>query len=219
MKTIKLLFLIFTLHTISAWSLTDIFKAESISDITGGRYRFRCYFACVDQTGTQNDYVEQRDHCRELAQLKVEMAMKEANQNGEDASRKNTLVSLFSECMAANGWTVPDGKDPNRPNIAASNLNGGTITQPINAVSAATLAKPGTIAERKSFSQQEQAYLTRNAECAFARSNANVSSIQASRAKACDHQCAEGLRVAPSAPRPAACPPETNSKYRTGNVN
>ena len=45
--------------------------------VTSG-YRFRCYLACVDQTSTQNDYVEQRDYCREYAQLKVNMAMHDA---------------------------------------------------------------------------------------------------------------------------------------------
>ena len=40
-------------------------------------YKFRCYWACIDQTAIQDDYVEQRDRCREYAQLKLDMAENE----------------------------------------------------------------------------------------------------------------------------------------------
>jgi hypothetical protein len=220
MKQAKLLCLLLIMHSLTACALSDVFSTKSVSDITGGKYRWRCYFACVDQTGTQNDYVEQRDHCRELAQLKVNMAMKEARQAGERPTRKSTLVSLFSRCMDSNGWVVPDGRDPALASSPASGLQMRSVVtdDDVEPVSAAQTASRGSQAERKSFTQQNQAYITRQAECAFARSNAHRSSIHASRAKACDYQCNEGLRVAPSAPRPAACPALTPSKYTTGEV-
>lgn len=196
-------------------------SAWSVSDIVGGKYRFRCYFACVDQTSTQNDYVEQRDHCRELAQLKADMAMKEAAIEGGDKSRKAMLVSLFSQCMASNGWTVPDGKDPSK----AANAAGGAPAQavaaaaPAAAVSAAAVAAPGSAAAEKAAKREANAQLVRASECAFARSNAATSSVSAARAKACDLQCEEALQLAPSAPRPASCPPEAPPKYASGNVD
>ena len=208
---IKSAFLAVTLICTSAWS---------VSDITGGKYRFRCYFACVDQTSTQNDYVEQRDHCRELAQLKVDMAMKEAAVEGGDKSRKSMLVSLFSQCMASNGWTVPDGKDPTKTVNAAANVTAPSAnTATVAAVSAASVAAPGSVAADKAIRREEKAQLMRTSECAFARSNAAVSSISAARAKACDLQCAEALQVAPGGPRPASCPGEPAPKYASGSVD
>src|SRR6476619_5636952 len=83
--------------------------------VTSG-YRFRCYWFCIDQTGIQNDYVEQRDRCREYAELKLDMAMRGGPQ--DEKTRKSKLVSLFSECMGNNGWTVPDGKDAKKSDAA-----------------------------------------------------------------------------------------------------
>src|SRR5947207_8685556 len=87
-------------------------------------YRFRCYLACVDQTGIQNDYVEQRDYCREYAQLKVNMALKEAGGDADDKAHKAMLVSLFSNCMGSNGWIVPDGKGEKKAEAVAANAPG-----------------------------------------------------------------------------------------------
>jgi len=155
-------------------------------------YRWRCYLACVDQTGTQNDYVEQRDYCREYAQLKAPMAMREEGAD-DDRSRKATLVSLFSQCMGKNGWTVPDGKGETGKTAAAA------------AAAAPVAVKP------------DKTSVTRTAECAFARSSASVSSIAKLRAQACDLECAEALRVSPSAPRPPACATDVPLKFATGN--
>ncbi|NBO18427.1 MAG: hypothetical protein EBV03_04220, partial [Proteobacteria bacterium] len=167
-------------------------------------------------TSTQNDYVEQRDHCRELAQLKVDMAMKEAAIEGGDKPRKAMLVSLFSQCMAANGWTVPDGKDPSKATTVAAAP--AAAAMPV-AVSAAAVAAPGSAAADKATKREEKSQLVRASECAFARSNAATSSIAAARAKACDLQCEQALELAPSAPRPASCPPEAVPKYASGNVD
>ncbi|MBY0407575.1 MAG: hypothetical protein K2Q01_07775 [Rickettsiales bacterium] len=187
----------------------------SPSDIVGGKYRFRCWAACVDQTSTQNDYVEMRDHCRELAQLKVDMSMKEGGIYGDDKSRKSTLVSLFSQCMSSNGWTVPDGKDPSKAGTAVAGGGGPqTVSQ-----TAALAAAPASAAVAAATKREEQALLTRTSECGFARANAGVSSISATRAKACDLECEKALAVAPSGPRPASCPALTPPKYSKGGVD
>ncbi len=201
----KIIFLLATLTLTSAWS---------VSDLVGGKYRFRCYMACVDQTSTQNDYVEMRDHCRELAQLKVDMAVKEAGLSNDDKSRKSMLVSLFSQCMATNGWTVPDGKDPSKStaSIVPSPAN------PISNTAAAAIAPPSAAAAAAT-KREERTTLTRNTECAFARGNAAVSSISATRAKACDLECDEALKVSPGGPRPAACAPDAPPKYSKGSVD
>ena len=207
MKFSKIIFLLATLSITSAWT---------VSDITGGKYRFRCWFACIDQTSTQNDYVEMRDHCRELAQLKVDMAAKEAGLTGGDTSRKTMLVSLFSQCMATNGWTVPDGKDPTKSAVVATNGPAGPTV--VSQTAAAAIAAPSAAAAAAT-RRESQAVMTRTSECAFARSSASVSSIAATRAKACDLECAQALQLAPDAPRPAACAPDTAPKYSHGNVD
>ena len=164
-------------------------------------YRFRCYFFCVDQTSTQNDYVEQRDYCREYAQLKANMAMRDGAPEADDKSRKATLVSLFSTCMGKNGWTVPDGKG-----------EGGGIKK-ADATITPVIPTP-TLASTKS---EDKALLTRTAECAFARNSASISSNAKLRAEACDLECSEALRLSPNAPRPASCPSEMPAKLAHGN--
>lgn len=166
-------------------------------------YRFRCYLACTDQTGIQNDYVEQRDKCREYAQYKIDMAMKESN-NLDDRSRKSQLVTLFSQCMATNGWTVPDGRGEGAPKQAAAPQ--AAPAQPAAPSAAVTATNKA----------EEKSALLRNAECNFARQSASVSSNAAARAHACDLECAEGLRVAPNAPRPASCSGDVPDKFSKG---
>lgn len=196
---------------LATFTLTSAF---SVSDILGGKFRWRCYAACVDQTSTQNDYVEMRDHCRELAQLKVDMSMKEAGIAGEDRSRKAMLVSLFSQCMSTNGWVVPDGKDPNKSGTAVA----GGAAAPVSQTAAIAAAAPSA-AVAAATRRQDNAVMTRASECAFARNSASVSSIAATRAKACDYECTEALRMSPSAPRPASCPPLVVPKYSKGSVD
>lgn len=170
-------------------------------------YKFRCWAFCVDQTSTQNDYVEQRDRCRDYAQLKLDMAMRDSS-TGDDKNRKATLVSLFSECMGKNGWTVPDGKDgkpkgenPGPVNAVAAGpaavqpaAANGQMAAPIQAAPAAAAA-----------AAPDKAYMSRQAECAFARQAADSSSVSAARAKACDIECEQRILAEPDAPRPAAC--------------
>lgn len=177
--------------------------------ITPG-YRFRCYWACIDQTSVQNDYVEQRDRCREYAQLKLDMAMRNADGSATDATRKQQLVSLFSECMANNGWTVPSGKDDKEkaaggavPAAVAGAAAGAAVTNPQALGGQAPAPPPPAPKENKAF-------LSRHSECAFARHSASASAIAAARAAACDAECNDRLKAAPEGPRPAACPTETS---------
>lgn len=70
-------------------------------------FNFRCYFFCEDQTGIQNDYVADRDECRDVAQNKLD----EKNANNPTPlgakESKAQLVALFNECMSVNGWDFP----------------------------------------------------------------------------------------------------------------
>jgi hypothetical protein len=167
-------------------------------------YRFRCYWACMDQTAIQNDYVEQRDRCREYAQLKLDMAMRSVEGPVTEDKRKTQLVALFSECMANNGWTVPSGKDE------ADKAAGAAAPLAAGAAAGAVAANPQSLGGQAPAPppQQQKAFLSRNSECAFARHSASVSAIAKARAEACDLECDERLKAAPEGPRPAACPSE-----------
>lgn len=157
-------------------------------------YRFRCWFACVDQTSTQNDYVEQRDRCRKYAQLRSEVSIRSAGNAASDQSRKSELVSLFSKCMEQNGWTISEVKDKDKSPAPAP-----VQPQPGQATAAA-------VAPTQPDPAYQKASLSRSAECAFARHAASASSRAAARAAACDLECAQRLKASPDAPRPAACP-------------
>lgn len=191
-------------HTMT-W-LRLLFLITAMTAMSG--YRFRCYFACTDQTSTQNDYVEQRDHCREYAQLKVDMAMRESGMGMDDRNRKSQLVSLFSQCMGNNGWTVPDGKGEGATRKADAPPPAANAI----ASQAATAAPPAAAAH-----SEEKANITRASECAFARYSAAVSSNAATRAQACDLECEQALRAAPGAPRPASCPADTSERLAKGS--
>lgn len=164
-------------------------------------YRFRCWWGCTDQTAIQHDYIEQRDHCRAYAQLKLDMVMRNNNIEGTPLNRQTQLVNLFSDCMATKGWDIPKG------------ATAGGETPPI-----ADLDKTQPSKEQKVARQQERKWaLTRSSECAFARNAAAYSSISAARAKACDLECEQRLKESPDAPRPAACPSAGLSpSYATG---
>lgn len=149
---------------------------------------------CQDQTSIQNDYIEQRDRCREYSQLKLDMAMRTSGQHNNDQNRRAMLVKLFGECMGQNAWNVSDNK-PDKDT--------GKPKTPEEAAAAATAAA------------EERAALSRASECAFARQSANVSSLAATRAKACDLECSQRLKLAPDAPRPAACPSDIGANGDT----
>ena len=120
--------------------------------------------------------------------------------------------------MASNGWTVPDGRDPAK--LAAAGAAAGAAAAPaLTSPTAAAAAAAPSAAALAAGRRTEQAMLVRTSECAFARSQAAVSSIAATRAKACDYECEEALRLSPGAPRPASCPPENMPKYAKGNVD
>lgn len=144
-------------------------------------YRFRCYIFCTDQTGIQNDYIEQRDQCRKYAELKLDMAMRSVQGPADNKTTKSQLVNLFNECMANNGWNIVQDTKPATP-------------------------PPPATPEELEARYNEKAALSRSSECMFARYAAANSSIAAARAKACDLECTQRLKSAPDAPRPAACP-------------
>lgn len=166
--------------------------------IISSGYTFRCYWICTDQTGTQQDYVENRDQCRQYAQLKIDMAMQEAGAS-DDKTRKELLVSLFSECMSRYGWSVPNGKGEGKPGEKTA-----ANEQALAAMAAA---------------EENKAFMARSTECAFARQAAGVSAISAARAQACDAECKDRLKAAPEAPRPAACPAEVNAMSGRNDAN
>jgi hypothetical protein len=166
-------------------------------------YKFRCWWMCQDQTAIQNDYVEQRDRCRQYAQLKLDMAMRSAGERNNPQTRNARLISLFSDCMGQNGWNTTDLKAA--PPVSPLATPGMPVNKtPGNAPAA--LAGQAPAAPAPVDAQEEHAALTRKAECAFARQSAAVSSLAATRARACDLECAQRLKLAPDAPRAAACP-------------
>jgi len=155
-------------------------------------YRFRCYIFCKDQTAIQNDYIEQRDRCREFAELKLDMALRDVRGPVDTKNQKTQLVSLFNHCMADNGWNIAPELPPYEPIPAENSAT----------AEAAPLAPPPEVVE----AHESKAALSRSADCMFARHAAANSSIAAARAQACDLECSQRLRAAPDAPRPAACP-------------
>lgn len=155
---------------------------------------------CSDLTSVQQDYNAMRDKCRKYAQIKVESDIS----TGPSEER---LIGAFSECMGKNGWDVPSGLE-------------GAAAKPV--------AMPGfppvgtaPVAPQEAAPQQQTApaqttpvnttpQIQRTSECAFARHSASVSSNARARAKACDVECAQRLKLDPDGPRPAACPAETD---------
>lgn len=70
---------------------------------------------CIDQTSIQHTYVAQRDLCQAKAEVDITKYIHTDKQVKEE-DRNAQLVTLFSECMFAQGWTVAtpgrkDGKD------------------------------------------------------------------------------------------------------------
>ncbi len=192
-----------------------LFLAVVLATTSG--YRFRCWWGCIDQTAIQHDYVEQRDRCREYASLKLDMAMRNNRVADKELSRKAQMITLFSDCMGNNGWSVPDARAEQEtqaigsvaPGAGFMLMQGGKSLpqqqQMANSPSSGTPVQDYS-AQAAAAAGEHRAALSRSAECSFARSSASASSIAAARAKACDLECAQRLRAAPEAPRPAACP-------------
>jgi hypothetical protein len=187
-------------------------------------YRFRCWMFCMDQTSTQHEYIEQRDRCREYAELKQDMQIRGTIKGPvTNRDRKTALVSLFNECMANNGYNITNPTPPppmatgaqpavapmalaaGQANASTGNSAKAPVAVPVSAAIAGSAgAQPARplVAERS----ESKSALSRSAECNFARHAAKHSSISATRAKACDLECAQRLKIAPDGPRPAACP-------------
>jgi hypothetical protein len=178
-------------------------------------YKFRCWWMCQDQTAVQNDYIEQRDRCRQYAQLKLDMAMRSSGETNNAQNRNSRLISLFSDCMAQNGWNTTDLKAA-APVSGLATPGAPMKNTPPAANAPAALAGQAPPAAAPANPTEDRAALSRKAECAFARQSASVSSLAATRARACDLECAERLRQAPDTPRPAACPTGPLPNMETG---
>lgn len=73
--------------------------------------------ACGGHTDVQQEYVEKRDACREIATLKLETYFAE-DAASDNRERNAILLSLFSDCMYQGGWNVAapvQQKDPSEP--------------------------------------------------------------------------------------------------------
>lgn len=162
----------------------------------------------MDQTSTQHNYIEQRDRCRSYAELKQDMQLRGTVKGPvTNRDRKTALVSLFNECMANNGYNIANPPPP--PPVATNTAVAALVTAPpmTQAVAAPVTPKPMVVERNES-----KASLSRSAECNFARHAAKNSSISATRAEACDLECAQRLKSAPDAPRPAACPSDVDPR-------
>lgn len=185
-------------------------------------FKFRCWLFCTEQTGIQTDYVADRDTCRKYAQLRIDTDTSSPDLIDEK-SRKSKLISLFSSCMGDKGWTVPDGKSgqqaaapipiptPGTSNTAAAAplpapVAVAPVTAPMPVANSAIMSEAEAKAAQDA--RREKGYLARASECAFARHGAEFSTVSATRAKACDIECAERLKLEPGGKLPAACPPK-----------
>jgi len=196
--------------------VTVVFLLASMQMVSA--FKMRCWMFCSEQTGIQTDYVADRDSCRDYAQLRVatDTATPELM---EEKSRKAKLIAIFSACMADKNWTVPDGKASQQPSPPVPIPTPGQPVTPATAApmpvanSAAPAPAIATAQDAAAMAQQrrEKTFLARTSECAFARHGAPYSSVSATRAKACDIECAQRLKAAPDAPRPAACPADPNT--------
>jgi len=187
-------------------------------------YKQRCWFLCKEQTAIQNDYVSDRDRCRNYSQLRIDTDTS-SPELLESGPRKAKLISLFSACMSEKGWTVPDGKYSQQasaptpvPNPATPGLTfvptkaASTAAAPIAASAAVAATAPSAAA--MATQQRNRAFLARSTECAFSRHSSGQSAAASARAQACDIECAERLKASPDAPRPAACPADVNTNSR-----
>lgn len=157
-----------------------------------------CFAFCTDSTHVQRQYVDNRDQCRYLAELKTENMPPEKNPDTDpsisggaaDKTNKVRMVGTFSECMNSTAWAVPGpAGEEKKAEAAAANTQPGGLAPPPPA--------PASV---------QDAQRRRAAECAFARQSADASIIAKKRAEACDLECTQQLELAPGAPKPAACP-------------
>jgi hypothetical protein len=213
--------MIVTIKLMKFRALTQIVLLLAVMQATSA-FKFRCYWFCTEQTGIQTDYVNDRDDCRKYAQLRIDTDTS-SPELMSDNSRKQKLVSLFSSCMSDKGWTVPDGKGGQNasapipvptPGASAGMAPAQPAPGPLPVaapvpMAATQPANPAIITEQEAKNIQaqrkEKTYLARQSECAFARHSADISSVSATRAKACDLECANMLKQDPIGQRPAAC--------------
>ena len=111
----------------------------------------------MDQTSTQHEYIEQRDRCREYAELKQDMQIR-ATAKGPTTNkdRKTALVSLFNDCMANNGYNIANPASPPpmatgaTPAAAAAATTGGAAAVGTAAAVTTQAAKPAVVERNES---------------------------------------------------------------------
>lgn len=87
--------------------------------------------ACTNQTGIQRDYVAHRNGCQGFAESNVSQFV-DPNQGADDRTMNAKLVTLFSDCMFEQGWTVAT---PQREeDILESEIINATAPAPANIV-------------------------------------------------------------------------------------
>lgn len=66
---------------------------------------------CIDSVGLQREYVASRDGCREMAEMKMGMYVQPGGFPVSEKEKNAMLLSLFSECMRGENWTVAKPKE------------------------------------------------------------------------------------------------------------
>ncbi len=61
--------------------------------------------ACANQSSVQRDYLAQRDNCQDMAERDIHRYI-HPQAMMTDKDRNAQLVTLFSDCMFLQGWTV-----------------------------------------------------------------------------------------------------------------
>lgn len=156
-----------------------------------------CTFFCADTTYLQRQYVDNRDECRQLAELKLN-TMPPPGSDGtapvpNDKTAKTRLVAMFSECMNSKAWAVPSPASAEDKKKDAAPLATAAGAPPKQEVPSPAAARTVDAARQ------------RTADCAFARQAADSSIVAKKRAEACDLECAQQRRLAPDMPKAAAC--------------
>lgn len=72
-------------------------------------YRFRCFLFCHEQTGVQNDYLENSNDCNDYADTKLSDAIENEPNPDSEKAQNVKFRELFRDCMAKKGWDVPSG--------------------------------------------------------------------------------------------------------------
>lgn len=93
-----------------------------------------CIWFCTDQTKIQSKYIDKRDRCQELAELKLPLYIKPTDTTVDDKTRNAQLLAIFSECMHREDWSVTGPKvepSPATPPGTVPPVTPPAITPPV----------------------------------------------------------------------------------------